>query len=56
MMRPFHRARFLIPNSSFNLPPVSAIFRAAYRNLDEANAYGERLLPVMDELNFPLAA
>ena len=40
----------------FNLLPLSAIFRASYRNPDEANAFGERLSPVMDELNLPLAA
>jgi hypothetical protein len=36
--------------------PFSAIFRASYRNPDEANAFGERLSAVMDELNLPLAA
>jgi len=56
ILRTIHRARFLIPNSYFILSSVSAIFRASYRNPDEANAFGERLSAVMDELNLPLAA
>jgi len=45
-----------LPNSSFILSSLSAIFRALCRNPDEANAYDERLSPVMDELNLSLAA
>jgi Na+/H+ antiporter NhaC len=55
ILRTIHRARFL-PNSYFILSSVSAIFRASYRNPDEANTFGERLSAVMDELNLPLAA
>jgi len=47
---------FVILNSYFILSSPSAIFRASYRNPDEANTFGERLSPVMDELNLPLAA
>ena len=47
---------FILHTLGFILLPFSAIFRASYRNPDEANTFGERLSPVMDELNLPLAA
>jgi len=52
----FTRRRGLRNSLSFTLSSPSVIFRASYRKPDEANTFGERLSPVMDKLNLPLAA